>query len=303
MLFLSVFISVCFLGYLAQKTGLCMVRGVNEWKAGNKEFLFSILFSGVLVWVGAYFSYLADLKFNVITYSLSVWFILGGAIFGLGTALNKSCGVSTLSRLTRGDSRMFSTILGWLVGWLIIAQLSIHTEIIRSPSPGEVYYPPLIIVTLAITVWALIGNRKRKSLWFGMMGIGFLSSFIYLYEPKWPPSALLYQISRALLTDKVNSWPSLEQYILFIALLLGMFLAAWRTKSFIFVPSSLKHWVEHLFAGTLMGIGASLAMGGNSVQLLLALPIFSPAGFGAIGGMLLGIWIGQFIKEHFNIFN
>jgi hypothetical protein len=303
MLFLIVFISVGFLGYLAQTTGLCMVRGMNEWKAGNKEFLFSILFSGVLAWVAAYFSYLTNLQFNVKTYSLSAWFILGGVIFGLGTALNKSCGVSTLSRLTRGDSRMFSTILGWLIGWIIIAQLSIHIEIVRNPSPGKIYYIPLIIVTLAIIIWTLIGNRKRKSLWFGMMGIGFLSSFIYLYQPKWPPSALLHQISQALLSNKVNIWPSLEQYILFIALLLGMFLAAWRTKKFIFVPSNLKHWVEHLFAGTLMGLGASLAMGGNSVQLLLALPIFSPAGFGAIGGMLLGIWIGLYIRKHFNLFN
>ena len=74
---------------------------------------------------------------------------------------------------------------------------------------------------------------------------------------------------------------------------------ACRPKIFIFVSSNLKYWIEHLFAGTLMGIGASLAMGGNSVQLLLAVPILSPAGFGALGGMLLGIWIGLFFKKHY----
>jgi hypothetical protein len=277
-----------------------MVRGVNEWKAGNKEFLLAILFSGVLAWVAAYFAYLTNIQFNVKTYSLSVWFILGGVIFGLGTALNKSCGVSTLSRLTRGDSRMLTTILGWLVGWLIIAQLSPQVEIIRAPLPGKINYLPLIMITLAITVWALMGNLKRKKIWFGMMGIGLLSGFIYLYQPKWPPSALLNQISSALLDDKVNSWPSLEQYILVFALLVGMFLAAWHTKKFLFIPSNLQHWIEHLLAGTLMGIGASIAMGGNSVQLLLALPTFSPAGFGSVGGMLLGIWSGLYIRTRFN---
>ena len=44
-----------------------------------------------------------------------------------------------------------------------------------------------------------------------------------------------------------------------------------------------------------MGVGASIAMGGNSVQLLLALPTLSPSGFGAIAGMLLGIWGGYYI--------
>lgn len=303
MLFISVFICVCFLGYLAQTTGLCMVRGVNEWKAGNKEFLLAILFSGVLAWVSTYFAYLTDIEVNFRTYSLSAWFVLGGLIFGFGTALNKSCGISTLSRLARGDSRLITTIFGWLVGWVIIALLSPQIEIIRTPLPGKINYLPLIVITSIITVWALMGCNKRRRIWFGMMGMGLISGFIYLYQPKWPPSALLHQMSLALIDGKTNSWPSLEQYLLFIALLLGMFLAAWRTKKFIFVPSNYKHWVEHLFAGTLMGIGASIAMGGNSVQLLLALPTFSPAGFGAIGGMLLGIWGGLYIRKLFNVFN
>jgi len=298
MLFIGAFISVCFLGYLAQTTGLCMVRGVNEWKAGNKEFLLAILFSGVLAWVAAYFSYLTDIQFNARSFSLNIWFIIGGIIFGFGAALNKSCGVSTLSRLSRGDTRMITTIIGWLVGWVIIAQLSPYIEIVRIPLPGKIHYLPLIVITLGITVWALIGPPKRKKIWFGMMGIGLLSGFIYLYQPKWPPSALLHQISSSLFEENVNSWPSLEQYGLLFSLLLGMFLAAWHTKKFIFVSSNVTHWINHLFAGTLMGIGGSLAMGGNSVQLLLALPSFSPAGFASVGGMLFGIWFGLNFKKY-----
>ena len=132
-----------------------------------------------------------------------------------------------------------------------------------------------------------------------MIGIELLSGFIYLYQPKWPPSGLLNQLSGALIDDQLTNWPSIEQYILFGALLLGMFLGAWHTKRFSFISSNIRHWIEHLFAGTLMGIGASLAMGGNSVQLLLALPSFSPAGFGSITGMLLGIWIGLYTRKHF----
>lgn len=299
MLFVGVFICVCFLGYLAQTTGLCMVRGVNEWQAGNKEFLLAIILSGVLAWVGAYFSQLFDIKFIFWTHAFSGWFVVGGLIFGLGAALNKSCGVSTLSRLARGDSRMFATILGWLVGWVLLACWPPKISVVRSSLPGEISYLPLITITLTISVWALLGDKKRKKLWFDMMGIGLLSGFIFLYQPQWPPSALLRQISIALIDDKINSWPSIEQYLFFIALLLGMFLAAWRTKRFHFIPANFKYLSQYLLAGTLMGVGASIAMGGNSVQLLLALPTLSPSGFAAVAGMLLGILGGIYIIKCF----
>lgn len=37
MLLPLILLLICILGFLAQTTGLCMVRGVAEWKAGNKE--------------------------------------------------------------------------------------------------------------------------------------------------------------------------------------------------------------------------------------------------------------------------
>ena len=46
-----------------------------------------------------------------------------------------------------------------------------------------------------------------------------------------------------------------------------------------------------------MGVGASLALGGNSVQLLLAIPTLSPAGFVSVAGILLGIWSGIYLQK------
>jgi len=303
MLFTGVFICVCYLGYLAQTTGLCMVRGVNEWKSGNKEYLLAILFSGVLVWVATIFAQLADIPVSFRTYQMSYWFLLGGFLFGLGTALNKGCGISTLGRLTRGDSKMIASIIGWLVGWVLLAYCSPGLDITRKPVPSSINYLLLITISIIMIIWVSFGNKKRKKLWFGMMGIGLLAGFIYLYQPKWPPSGLLNHLSHVLMTDSINNWPSLEQYTLIIALLLGMLIAAWHTNKFLFVSSNLKNWITHLFAGTLMGIGASLAMGGNSVQLLLALPLFSPAGFISIVGILGGIWSGLYIRKYFSVFN
>jgi uncharacterized membrane protein YedE/YeeE len=297
MLLPIVLILVCTLGFLAQSIGLCMVKGVNEWKAGNKEFLLAILFSGILAWVATLFAHYADVPLKFRTYQISGWFIFGGLLFGIGTAFNQGCGVSTLGKLARGDSKMIATILGWLVGWTILAHWQPKMDVMENPLPDNITYLLLMVGSLALIIWAFFGNKQRKTLWFSMMGIGLLAGFVFLYEPKWPPSGLLNQLSSALVDNKVNSWPALEQYFLFVALLLGMFFAAWRTNKFLFVPSNFKHWLEHLFAGILMGIGASLAIGGNDSQLLLALPAFSPAGFVSVAGMLAGIWLGLFVRE------
>lgn len=305
MLFVGVFICVCVLGYLAQNTGLCMVRGIYEWKAGNKEFLLAILFSGVLAWVAAISSYFFNIPFHVKTYAMSGWFLFGGFVFGLGAAFNNGCGISTLNRLTRGDTKMIVTIMGWLIGWVILADYSPKRELMKHPLAGDINCLLLIVISLIIIIWVSLGDKKRKRLWFGMMGIGLLAGFIYIYEPKWPPSGLLHQLSDALINDNSSGWPSLGQYLLFFALLLGMFLSAWKAKIFKFIPLNIKHWAINLLAGILMGLGASLAIGGNSVQLLLGLPSFSSAGFVAVTGMLLGIWIGISFKQYIKhtIFN
>jgi hypothetical protein len=294
---IAVLICICLLGYLAQTVGLCMVRGVNEWRAGNREFLLAILLCGVLAWVAALFSHFADIPLKFRAYEFSGWFIFGGLVFGLGAALNQGCGVSTLSKLARGDSKMIATLVGWLTGWTLLASWQPQIEIIESPLPENLTYAVLILTSVALTIWAIRGDKERRKLWLGMMGIGLLAGFVFLFEPKWPPSGLLLHLSNATMDSEKVTWPSVHQYLLFIGLLSGMFLAAWRTSKFHFVPSKLKHWALHAFAGTLMGIGASLAMGGNDSQLLLALPTLSLAGLSAISGMLLGIWLGLYVME------
>ena len=128
--------------------------------------------------------------------------------------------------------------------------------------------------------------------WFGMMGIGLLAGFLFLYEPNWTPSALLHDLSYALSEGESEPWPSLERYYLLLALLTGMGLAAWHADRFKITQAGWQPLLLHLSSGITMGIGAALAMGGNDSQLLLALPTFSSAGVLTIAFMLLGISLG-----------
>lgn len=292
---------VCIIGYLAQFIGLCMVRGVNELKKGKPEFLIAILFSGVLSWVAMVFTSFTDIPTNLKSFEVNVWFALGGLLFGFGTAFNQGCGVSTLGKLSRGDSKMIFTILGWLFGWSILAKWNPpinHNKFIIS---SDITIGILITLSIALMVWAFFGDKERRKLWLTMMAIGLIGGFVFLFDPKWPPSGLLHKISHAMANSESNLWPPKDSYLLFIALLIGMLSANLYTKKFEVIKSGWKGWAIHITAGTLMGIGASLALGGNDTQLLLALPTFSPAGVIAVFSMLVGIWVGLFVREKFFI--
>jgi uncharacterized membrane protein YedE/YeeE len=292
---------VCIIGFLAQSIGLCMVRGVNEFKRGKPEFLLALLLSGVLAWIAMIYANYFGIHTNFKTYEANSWFAIGGVIFGFGTAFNQGCGVSTLSKLSRGDSKMIFTIVGWLIGWTILAQWRPSTSHIKLFLSTNITLAILVSISVASLVWAFSGNKQRRKLWLTMMAIGFIGGFVFLFDSKWPPSGLLYQVSHALAGTNGSLWPRIESYLLFLSLLVGMFSAAWYTKKFELIRSSWQQWLLHIMAGTCMGIGASLAVGGNDSQLLLALPTFSPGGIVAVIGMLIGIWTGLLIRNKLTV--
>jgi len=122
LLFLSV-VSIFALGYLAQTTGLCMVRGVKQATAGKPMFLIAILFSGTLAWIAMGIGERIPVEGRVQAYWPSIYSFIGGMLFGVGASVNGGCGVSTVSRLARGELVMTSTIFGWLAGWIIFLPL------------------------------------------------------------------------------------------------------------------------------------------------------------------------------------
>ncbi len=206
--------------------------------------------------------------------------------------MNQGCGVSTLSKLSRGSLQMPATLMGWIVGWCALASWHPDFDRVELPPPSLLTYGVLAALSVTISLWALLGDQQRQKLWFGMMGIGLLAGFLFLFEPRWTPSGLLHDLSAALLHGENGRWPTPPRYFLLLALLSGMVLAAWHSRRFEFRPARWTVWLTHLLAGTLMGLGASLAMGGNDSQLLLALPAFSPADFLPVTCMLLGIAVG-----------
>ena len=290
-LFLTALVLVAAIGYLAQTTGLCLVRGVGEAASGKPLFLMAVLLSGTFAWVSMYASQFYGLKTPFISHELGAASVLGGLLFGAGAALNNGCGVSTISKLTKGQLAMVATICGWLLGWLLEVAFFPSTQVPVFEIIPNLHFGVLIALSLSVMVFVTRLDSENRKIWVSMMGIGLMAGVVFLFEPKWTPSGFLKDISFAIANNSPDNWPAIERSALIGALLGGMITAAIFGSAFRLELVNLKVILRHLFAGTLMGTGAAIAGGGNDSQLLLGLPSLSPAGIATVASMVLGIYL------------
>lgn len=293
MMFYLSLASIFALGYLAQTTGLCMVRGVKQTMLGKPMFLISILFSGTLAWISMGAAEWFGTQDGTHAYWPNAYSFIGGLLFGLGASVNGGCGVSTVSRFARGELVMFSTMSGWLFGWLLFLPMfpisDSKTELVLF---GERQYLLLIPLTVVIFIKIYSMRPDYRKLWLSMLGIGLMAGVVFVTEPNWTPSGLLQSISFSLWYQNESSWPAWSRFVLVISMLMGMISAAFVTRSFDLRWFNLKVAIRHLFAGIFMGCGASIAGGGNDSQLLVAMPSLSLAGLATVASIVVGIFLG-----------
>tara|TARA_R110001599_G_scaffold337686_1_gene556205 strand:- start:24925 stop:25872 length:948 start_codon:yes stop_codon:yes gene_type:complete len=285
------------IGYSAQVTGLCLVRGVSDWSRGQRLRLLAILSSGF--WVYFYFplAHLDLATLHLAGYGFHWAFLIGGAIFGVGAALNGACSVSTATRLSSGDISMLFTIAGWLLGWLLFDYIGVHLSY-RVQDFDKTWLAWVatagLITACAAVYWR---NQQLWPLWSGITLVGVLAGAVFLYQPAWSPSDFVRDLGLAIVKRDAAILPGLDRVGILIFMLLGMALGAWRHRRFRWVWPDVRSVGKHLGSGVLMGLGSTLALGGNDFQLLLALPAVSPAAFLATLGMLLGIRLGLILIE------
>jgi hypothetical protein len=292
-LFVVALVLVSAIGYLAQTTGLCMVRGVNEAASGKPLFLLAILFSGAFSWISIAIALYMGSPVPFVSFEITTLAIVGGLLFGLGAAFNNGCGVSTISKLARGQMAMAATIIGWLVGWVLLSIFMPVQQPARYQIPPQWHYGALFLLSIIIALLITRFNKFYQKTWISILFIGAMASIVFLYEPKWTPSGLLKDVSLTLWTGEQSGWPSVERFMLMAALLGGMVIAALSTRAFNLSLAGWRVLSRHLTAGVLMGVGAAVASGGNDSQLLLGLPAFSPAGLATVWAMLGGIYLGR----------
>ncbi len=162
-LFIAALLLVAAIGYLAQTTGLCMVRGVGEAVSGKPLFLMAILLSGTFAWVSMSIAEFYGLRTPFISYGIGTASILGGFLFGAGAAFNNGCGVSTISKLARGQLAMLATLVGWLLGWLLEVALIPDIHLPRFGITLTLHFGVLLAVSVSVLVFVtrLDGDNRK----------------------------------------------------------------------------------------------------------------------------------------------
>ncbi len=92
--------------------------------------------------------------------------------------------------------------------------------------------------------------------------------------------------------------PAVFFWLLFAAVLAGVLISSLLNKSFSLEWRVRIGWLRNLVGGTLMGVGVSLAPGGNDVLILHSIPSGSPHALPAYAALLVGTAVGLIVVRN-----
>jgi uncharacterized protein len=300
------------LGFAAQRASICNVRAVAEVIGSRTGYMLASIGKSVLwvVLVTVPFLWLMPAAAASLGgWRLSWISLLGGLLFGIGAAINGACAFSTLARLADGQLAMLGTLGGFLLG-VVGFELLAGAGLLFAPPAGM----PLVGAVLAaggamsVLVLSLWGVYEANRLWrtrasatrlrdlavagqyrlsTAAMLIGLANGVLYLVDGAWGYTGTLQQSIEGWL--QIRMWPRSGQWILFAAMFAGMLVSTWQRRSLRIAPAPARIWLRTLSGGTLMGLGAAMAPGGNDALILYGIPSLSPHAVPAYAAMVAGI--------------
>lgn len=310
------------LGFAADRAGICAVKAVAEViTTGRPHMLAS--FAKTVLWVMALMLPVMWLLPGHREASLA-WptaiSIAGGAIFGVGAAVNGGCAVSTLTRLGNGDLAMLVTIGGIAAALAAVdgGLLAVRVDIMPAPAIRlAVAGWPLAAAVVLLWAWAgseatrlwrrrdptcstrdfLVHRRWRLSTAAAVIGLA--NAVIGLAAGHWAYTGTLRQFIRWTTAGAMR--PSTVAIALFVALMGGIIASSLLRGSFRLHWRPTLGWLRHLGGGVLMGVGVLTVPGGNDALILEALPALSPHAVPAFAAMLGGIGAILLILRRFTL--
>lgn len=248
------------IGYLAQVTGLCLVRGVSDLMQGRPLRILAIVTSGF--WLCAYLPLFDDAEILQLLgrHEFHWSFLVGGLLFRLGAAFNGGCTVSTVSRFSSGDFAMLFTMIGWLAGWILweSSGFNFARTLLEPPHPLLVWLP--VIGLMFITFIIYLKLSIQWSLWNGVMVVGVISGALFGMQPDWPPSNFLHDLSLGILQRSTVVLPSIERILILAAMILGMNIGALYYRKFAWIPANMRDVAKHFAALISMVTGVWLGL-------------------------------------------
>jgi len=278
------------IGWVSQRMGMCLVKA-SALMLKRRPTLFVALvscglFGLLLAPLYRYFGISQPLFTPEVGYPLLIG---GGLLFGVASVLNDGCSVGTLTKLTCGNLNKAFTIVGWVLGivlWYRLNMLPEHRTLLMPEISSSHYLLTVGVVLMALLFLAYVHGDKH--LVFSSMLLGALTSALYTFEPQWTPSVFFYHLSELFWMPEQTTLTG-QRVVVFVMLLVGMLSFTLRRKTFSYQPFNLSKACVHLLAGVLMGIGASMMLGGNDSQILLVFPTLNLTSTLPLASIVVGI--------------
>lgn len=294
MLSLLVSLVLSFLiGWVSQRMGMCLVKAVGLMLSRRPTLFVSLIACGLFGLLLAPFYRLFGISQPLFIPDVGYLSLVGGGLlFGLASVLNDGCSVGTLTKLASGNFTKAFTIVGWVLGIVLWHHLNMLPEhkTLQMPTITSSHYW-LTLGILLLTLLFLIRIHGDKHLVLSSMLLGALTSALYTFEPLWTPSVFFYNLSQMFWVPGAGSLTA-ERLAVFGMLLVGMLSYTLHRRTFSYERFEGRAAAKHLLAGVLMGIGASMMLGGNDSQILLVFPTLTWAGVVPLTGIVVGILLG-----------
>ena len=118
-------------GFCIQRASVCAVRATEQWVYHRRTSRLRAFFSAA-AWSGLVILPLAWLvpgSAMLAEDAPVTWTVLvGGALFGIGAALNGACALGTVAQLTRGRTDYLATLAGITLGAMAAIRIGVHSE-------------------------------------------------------------------------------------------------------------------------------------------------------------------------------
>jgi hypothetical protein len=308
------------LGFAAQRASICNVRAVAEVLGSGTGYMLASIGKSVLWVILITFPFLwlmPSAAGSLGGWQLSWISLLGGLLFGIGAAVNGACAFSTLARLADGQIAMLGTLGGFLLGIFAFELLAgaglLFPPPRGAPLVGSVLAAAGLMSALVLALWGVyeagrlwrtrLTDMRLRDLAFASqyrlstaaMLIGLANGVLYLVDGAWGYTGTLQQSVEGWL--QLRMWPRTGLWILFAAMFAGMLMSTWQRRSLrVELPRGLV-WLRTVLGGSLMGLGAALAPGGNDALILYGIPSLSPHAVPTYLAMVVGIAVALVVMR------
>lgn len=281
------------MGYAIQHGATCAVAAVDE-VVSERAFGRLLGLVEAALWVGAGVVFADVLHARPplpAGYAVTSWTFIGGALLGVGAAINGACVLGAIARFGSGEWAYVLTPVGFYLGCVSVGAffgaskplpLDAESPLLRASSWLALPFAAFALWRLARGVRAVVVSGRDRSplhalvvarIWSPHVAttvIGATFVVMLLLVGAWAYTDVLAELARGMAMS-VGA-----RAFLAIALLGGAVLGGWTAGCMRSTPLDPGQLARCLLGGAVMGWGSVLLPGGNDGLVLVAMPLGWP---------------------------